>query len=50
VLFGTEYPLQDPAVEMAKAGALGLDPLDEHDVMWGNACRVLGEDPTWKTD
>jgi predicted TIM-barrel fold metal-dependent hydrolase len=48
VLFGTEYPLQHPRVELAKAGALGLDLLDLHDVMWGNACRVLGEETTWK--
>jgi predicted TIM-barrel fold metal-dependent hydrolase len=48
VLFGTEYPLQAPAVELVKAGALGLDPLDLHDVLWGNACRVLGEETTWK--
>jgi len=48
VLFGTEYPLQHPRVELAKADALDLDPLDLHDVTWGNACRVLGEETTWK--
>jgi predicted TIM-barrel fold metal-dependent hydrolase len=48
VLFGTEYPLQHPRVETAKAAVLGLDPLDLHDVMWANACRVLGEEPMWK--
>jgi predicted TIM-barrel fold metal-dependent hydrolase len=47
VLFGTEYPLQDPNVELVKAGALGLGPIEEHDVLWGNACRVLGEETTW---
>ena len=47
VLFGTEYPLQEPRVELAKLAALGLGPLETHDVMWGNACRVLGEETTW---
>jgi hypothetical protein len=35
-------------VELVKAAALGLDPLDLHEVMWGNACRVLAEETTWK--
>jgi predicted TIM-barrel fold metal-dependent hydrolase len=48
VLFGTEYPLQHPRVELAKADALGLDLLDLYDFTWGNACRVLGEETTWK--
>jgi predicted TIM-barrel fold metal-dependent hydrolase len=48
VLFGTEYPLQHPRVELAKAEALGLDLLDQYDLMWGNACRVLGEETAWK--
>jgi predicted TIM-barrel fold metal-dependent hydrolase len=48
VLFGTEYPLQHPRVELAKAAALGLDLLDLHDYVWGNACRVLAEEETWK--
>jgi uncharacterized protein len=47
VLFGTEYPLQHPRVETAKAAALGLDPPDLHAVMWANACRILGEETTW---
>ncbi|WP_306204492.1 amidohydrolase family protein [Actinoplanes sp. RD1] len=45
VLFGTEYPLQDPAVELAKVAALRLSPDTRRQVMWGNACRLLGEDP-----
>lgn len=48
VLFGTEYPLQHPRVELAKAEALDLDPFDRHDFVWGNACRVLAEEATWK--
>ena len=47
VLFGTEYPLQHPRVELAKAEALGLSRLDRYAVMWGNACRVLAEETTW---
>ena len=47
VLFGTEYPLQHPRVELAKAAALELGPRDLHEVMWGTACRVLGEETTW---
>jgi predicted TIM-barrel fold metal-dependent hydrolase len=47
VLFGTEYPLQHPRVELAKAEALGLGRPDRYAVMWGNACRVLAEETTW---
>jgi predicted TIM-barrel fold metal-dependent hydrolase len=44
VLFGTEYPLQDPGVELAKYAALGLDPGAFEKVAWRNAHRLLGED------
>jgi uncharacterized protein len=44
VLFGTEYPLQDPGVELAKYAALGLDPGAWEKVAWRNAHRLLGED------
>jgi uncharacterized protein len=47
VLFGTEFPLQHPAVELAKCAALGLDPADRDRVLWTNACRLMGEDTTW---
>lgn len=47
VLFGTEYPLQEPAVELAKARALGLSEPDLYAVTWLNACRVLDEETTW---
>jgi predicted TIM-barrel fold metal-dependent hydrolase len=47
VLFGTEFPLQHPAVELAKCAALGLAPADHDRLMWTNACRLLGEDTTW---
>jgi predicted TIM-barrel fold metal-dependent hydrolase len=46
VLFGTEYPLQDPGVELAKAAALGLSEPELRAVLWANACRVLGEERT----
>lgn len=42
VLFGTEAPLQDPAVEVIKLRGLGLDPETERAVMRDNACRLLG--------
>ena len=47
VLFGTEYPLQSPRVELAKVAALGLTPSDRDAVLGGNACRVLREETTW---
>lgn len=49
VLFGTEYPLQDPRVELAKSRALGLAPDDHGAFMWANACRVLNEETTWQS-
>lgn len=42
VLFGTEFPLQDPGVELAKYAALGLSPEALDDVLWRNARRILG--------
>jgi predicted TIM-barrel fold metal-dependent hydrolase len=47
VLFGTEFPLQHPAVELAKCAALGLEPADRDRLLWTNACHLLGEDTTW---
>lgn len=41
VLFGTEYPLQDPDVELAKLRALDLDPKALRKVASGNAERLL---------
>jgi predicted TIM-barrel fold metal-dependent hydrolase len=41
VLFGTEYPLQEPGVELLKFGVLGLDPDDWAKVAWHNAHRLL---------
>jgi len=45
VLFGTEYPLQHPSVELAKWAALDLDPETWRHVAWNNAHRLLGEEP-----
>ncbi|GAA1774060.1 amidohydrolase family protein [Streptomonospora arabica] len=42
VLFGSEYPLQDPAVELAKLDALDLAPADRRRVTRDNALRLLG--------
>ncbi|MGK5685113.1 amidohydrolase family protein [Actinoplanes sp. URMC 104] len=41
VLFGTEYPLQQPEVELCKVASLGLDPSARDAVLGGNARRVL---------
>jgi uncharacterized protein len=41
VLFGSEFPLQHPSVELAKYRALGVDPAVWRQVAWENACRVL---------
>ncbi|GAA3191473.1 amidohydrolase family protein [Dactylosporangium siamense] len=42
VVFGTEFPLQDPRVELAKLAALGLGPDHLAMVAGGNAARLLG--------
>ncbi|WP_345575307.1 amidohydrolase family protein [Nonomuraea rosea] len=44
VLFGSEYPLQHPAVELAKFGSLRLPPEQWQRVAWDNAHRLLGEE------
>jgi len=44
VLFGTEFPLQHPAVELAKCQALALPPSAWAQVAWGNAHRILDEE------
>jgi predicted TIM-barrel fold metal-dependent hydrolase len=41
VVFGTEFPIQHPSVELAKYRALALDPAVWRQVAWENACRVL---------
>jgi uncharacterized protein len=44
VVFGTEYPLQHPQVELAKFAALDLAPEVWDQVAWRNAHRLLGEE------
>jgi uncharacterized protein len=45
VLFGSEYPLQHPTVELAKYAALELSPAAWRQVAWANAHRLFGEEP-----
>ncbi len=44
VLFGSEYPLQHPSVELAKFQALRLPPEQWQQIAWDNAHRLLGEE------
>jgi predicted TIM-barrel fold metal-dependent hydrolase len=41
LLFGSEYPIQHPTVELAKYRALQLPPEQWRQIAWHNACRVL---------
>ncbi|MBB5873633.1 putative TIM-barrel fold metal-dependent hydrolase [Allocatelliglobosispora scoriae] len=43
ILFGTEHPLQDPGLELAKFAALGLAEADWHQIAEANAVRLLKE-------
>jgi predicted TIM-barrel fold metal-dependent hydrolase len=45
VVFGTEYPLQHPAVELAKFRALRTPPERWRRIAWENAHRLLKEEP-----
>ncbi|OLF09585.1 amidohydrolase family protein [Actinophytocola xanthii] len=44
LVFGTEYPLQHPRVELAKFAALRLADRDWRLISAGNALRLLGEE------
>ncbi len=44
VLFGTEYPLQHPRVELAKLEVLELSDDSRSKVAWQNAARLLREE------
>ena len=44
VLFGSEYPLQHPAVEFAKFAVLNLSPKCWQKVAWRNGHRLIGEE------
>ncbi|MDJ1130555.1 amidohydrolase family protein [Streptomyces iconiensis] len=45
VLFGSEYPLQAPEVELAKFKALGLPADQWRLIAWENTMRLIGETP-----
>lgn len=42
VVFGTDWPMVDPAAEIAAVRALGLPPADEAAILGGNLSRLLG--------
>jgi predicted TIM-barrel fold metal-dependent hydrolase len=44
VLFGTDYPMQHPSVELAKLHALDLTDEARDKIAWRNAHRILGEE------
>ncbi|MWA09127.1 amidohydrolase family protein [Streptomyces sp. BA2] len=44
VVFGSEFPLQHPAVELAKFRALRIPPEQWRQIAWDNAHRLLGEE------
>lgn len=44
VIFGTDYPMQHPSVELAKLRALGLSGEVRDMIAWRNASRLLGEE------
>jgi len=49
LLFGTEFPLQHPRVELAKYAALDLAPADWAQVAWHNAHRLLRKESPMRT-
>jgi predicted TIM-barrel fold metal-dependent hydrolase len=42
VVFGSDWPMADPAAEIAAVRALGLDPESEQAILGGNLARLLG--------
>ncbi|MEE9277582.1 MAG: amidohydrolase family protein [Dehalococcoidia bacterium] len=42
ILFGSDFPLRDPAAEIAHIRSLGLGPGEESAILGGNAARLLG--------
>jgi uncharacterized protein len=41
VLFGTDYPMWDPAEELDRFDRLPLLPEEREDILWRNACRTF---------
>jgi hypothetical protein len=44
VVFGSDWPMADPAAEIAAVRALGLDPAAEQAILGDNLARLLGLD------
>ncbi|HEX3591386.1 MAG TPA: amidohydrolase family protein [Pseudonocardiaceae bacterium] len=44
VLYGSEFPVSHPEVELAKLRVLDLDPVAQRQILWSNAHRLLGEE------
>ena len=44
IVFGSDWPMADPAAEIAAVRALGLDAADEQAILGGNLARLLGLD------
>ncbi|MFD2351349.1 amidohydrolase family protein [Nonomuraea ferruginea] len=42
VVFGSDWPMTDPATEIAAVRALGLPPEDEAAILGGNLAGLLG--------
>ncbi|MEV0567428.1 amidohydrolase family protein [Dactylosporangium sp. NPDC050588] len=45
IIYGSDWPMSDPATEIAAVRALGLPPADEEAVLGGNLARLLGIAP-----
>jgi uncharacterized protein len=41
VVYGSDWPMTDPATEIAAVKALGLDPDDEEKVLGGTLANLL---------
>jgi uncharacterized protein len=44
VIFGTDWPMTDPAAELAAVRALGLTAAEEQAILGGNLAALLGLD------
>jgi len=44
VVFGSDWPMADPAAEIAAVRSLGLDAAAEQAILGGNLARLLGLD------
>lgn len=42
VVFGSDWPLADPAAEIASIRSLGLEPAEERGILGGNLAQLLG--------